>query len=166
MNPLISFIIPVYNVEKYLAECIESVLCQSYANIEIILVDDGSTDKSADICDKYSEKYDRIHVIHKKNGGASSARNEGLCIAQGSYVAFVDSDDFISPVMAEKLIAAINETDSDLAMCSFAYTDESGKTTDTFFDNTCPGEYKTEELLFKVAAGWTFGILVWNKLLV
>ena len=108
MNPLISFIIPVYNVEKYLAQCIESVLVQSHDNIEIILVDDGSTDKSGEICDNFSKTDNRVRVIHQENRGASAARNAGLGIAKGNYIAFIDSDDYVSPSMAEKLLDAID----------------------------------------------------------
>lgn len=91
---MFSVIIPVYNVEMYLEECIKSVICQTYKNYEIILVDDGSTDYSGKICDKYSEKYDFITTIHKKNGGLSSARNEGIRNAKAEYILFLDSDDY------------------------------------------------------------------------
>lgn len=164
MVPLISFIVPIYNVERYLQKCVDSILAQSYSNIEVVLVDDGSTDESVAICDSYANRDKRVQVIHKENGGASSARNEGLSFAHGSYIAFIDSDDYVSPSMAEKLLDAISKTDSDLAMCNFAYTDELGNITEAFSDDTKAGEYITEELLRKVAAGWTFGILVWNKL--
>ena len=164
MVPLISFIVPIYNVERYLQKCVDSILAQSYSNIEVVLVDDGSTDESVAICDSYANRDKRVQVIHKENGGASSARNEGLSFAHGSYIAFIDSDDYVSPSMAEKLLDAISKTDSDLAMCNFAYTDELGNITESFSDDTKAGEYRTEELLRKVAAGWTFGILVWNKL--
>lgn len=100
---LISVIVPVYQVEKYLVRCLESVVNQTYKNLEIILVDDGSTDASGEICDEYAEKDDRIKVIHKENGGLSSARNAGLDIAQGEYIAFVDSDDWIAPDMYQCL---------------------------------------------------------------
>ena len=93
----ISIIIPVYNMEKYLDRCIRSVVNQTYRNLEIILVDDGSEDFSAGICDQWSKKDNRIRVIHKSNGGLSDARNAGLGIASGSYIGFVDSDDFIHP---------------------------------------------------------------------
>lgn len=99
----ISVIIPVYNVEKYLIECLESVMAQSYKDYEVILVDDGSVDSSGEICDEYSLKWDNFKVLHKNNGGQSSARNLGLSIAQGEYVLFVDSDDVVSPVMLEVL---------------------------------------------------------------
>ena len=164
MVPLISFIVPIYNVERYLQKCVDSILAQSYSNIEVVLVDDGSTDESVAICDSYANRDKRVQVIHKENGGASSARNEGLSFAHGSYIAFIDSDDYVSPSMAEKLLDAISKTDSDLAMCNFAYTDELGNITESFSDDTKAGEYRPEELLRKVAAGWTFGILVWNKL--
>ena len=106
---LVSVIIPVYNVELYLEECLNSVISQSYSNIEIILVDDGSTDRSASICEHYSKIDDRIVVIHKKNGGLSSARNAGLDVAKGNYILFVDSDDFIAKVMIMDMILATVE---------------------------------------------------------
>lgn len=104
MNPLISIIVPVYNVEKYLSRCVDSILQQTYKNIEVVLVDDGSTDNSGNICDLYGQKDDRIVVVHKKNGGLSSARNAGLDIAKGDYIGFIDSDDFISANMYELLV--------------------------------------------------------------
>lgn len=96
-NPLISIIVPVYNVEKYLPECIESILSQSYSNFELILVDDGSKDKSGIICDEYAKRDNRIKVYHKQNGGVSSARNLGLDNADGEWITFVDSDDIVEP---------------------------------------------------------------------
>lgn len=94
-NPAISIIIPVYNAEKYLRRCIESVLSQSFTDFELILVDDGSKDSSPQICDEYVAKDDRVRVIHKENGGVSAARNDGLDIAKGEYVTFIDSDDWV-----------------------------------------------------------------------
>ena len=94
-EPLISVIVPIYNVEKYLNRCIESIVNQTYKTLEIILVDDGSPDNCPQICDEWKEKDNRIKVIHKKNGGLSDARNAGLDIAQGEYIAFVDGDDFL-----------------------------------------------------------------------
>ena len=93
-NDLISIVVPLYNVENYLKECIDSILTQSYHNLEIILVDDGSTDNSGKICDNYAKKDSRIKVIHKENGGASDARNYGIKEAKGKYIQFTDSDDF------------------------------------------------------------------------
>lgn len=102
MEEKISVIVPVYNVEKYLERCVESIFKQTYKNIEIILVDDGSTDNSGKICDKFLKKDERVKVIHKENGGLSDARNAGLEILSGKYIMFVDSDDWISPAMVEK----------------------------------------------------------------
>jgi len=112
----ISVIIPIYNVEKYLDECIESVVKQTYGNLEIILVDDGSTDKSGAICDKWQEIDERISVIHKENGGLSDARNVGMTIATGEYIAFLDSDDRISPVMYENLVKEMEKKNCHIAI--------------------------------------------------
>ena len=112
MDGLISVIIPVYNVEEYLEQCLETVCGQTYKNLEIILVDDGSTDGSGQICDEWSSKDNRIRVIHKQNGGVSSARNEGLKIATGDYIGFVDSDDWLEPEMYEKLLKGIEGADA------------------------------------------------------
>lgn len=103
-SALVSIIIPVYNVEPYLCKCIDSILAQTYTNLEIILVDDGSPDRCPEICDKYAEMDSRIHVIHKPNGGLSDARNAGLEVASGEWIAFVDSDDWIEPDMYKKLL--------------------------------------------------------------
>ena len=107
MGDLISIIIPVYNAEKYLYKCLESVCGQTYQQLEIILVDDGSTDSSGHICDEWAEKDERIGVIHKQNGGVSAARNDGLKASTGAYIGFVDSDDWIDPKMYEKAYEAI-----------------------------------------------------------
>ena len=107
-NPLISIIIPVYNVEKYLNECIESILNQEFKDYEIILVDDGSKDSSGKICDEYSKKYSFISVIHKSNGGLSDARNFGIKVAKGEYILFVDSDDYIGKNSLNKIISELN----------------------------------------------------------
>lgn len=118
----ISIIVPVYNVEKYLENCIESILNQTFKDFELILVDDGSTDNSGKICDIYEKKDSRIKVIHKNNGGLSSARNTGLDIACGKYVGFVDSDDSIHPKMYEVLYNLIEKYKSDISCCNYKYT--------------------------------------------
>lgn len=117
MSKLISVIVPVYNVERYLRECVDSIVNQTYKNLEIILVDDGSTDSSSDICEEYARTDSRIRVIHKENGGLSSARNMGLDNAHGEYVGFVDSDDYIACDMYEKLIKACKTNNSSIAIC-------------------------------------------------
>ena len=120
MDKMISIIIPVYNAEEYLSECIESVLGQTYKNIELLLINDGSTDKSGEICDEYAQRDPRIQVIHKPNGGVSSARNMGLCHFKGEYVTFVDADDLIDRDFAKKMYENANQNDSNLVFCRFA----------------------------------------------
>lgn len=115
----VSIIVPVYNVEQYLKECIESILAQAWKNFEVILVDDGSTDSSGKICDEYSQKKEFISVIHKKNGGLSSARNAGIDVAQGDYLAFIDSDDVVHPRYLSELVAIVKKEKADLAACNF-----------------------------------------------
>ena len=113
---LISVIVPVYNVEAYLPRCVDSILNQTYSNLEIILVDDGTKDDSDKICDDYAEKDRRIRVIHKENGGLSSARNAGIDIARGEYLAFVDSDDWIEPDALESLLRTAREQQTELVI--------------------------------------------------
>lgn len=115
---MISVIIPVYKSEKYLNRCVDSVLSQTYSDLEVILVDDGSPDNCGVICEEYKSRDKRVAVIHKSNGGVSSARNAGLDFATGDYVAFVDSDDFIDPTMYDKLLTAMRP-DDDIVMCDF-----------------------------------------------
>ena len=122
----VSIIIPVYNVERYLDRCVESVLRQSYSNFEVLLVDDGSPDNCGAMCDRWAEKDARIRVIHKENGGLSDARNAGLAAAAGNLIAFADSDDFIAADMIEKLFHALAANDADLSICNFHYVDETG----------------------------------------
>ena len=119
MDKLISIIVPVYNVEKYLEECIDSILNQTYKNLEIILVDDGSTDNSGIICEDYAKIDSRIKVIHKKNGGLSDARNVGIDKALGEFIIFVDSDDYIDRSMCEILFAYANKYNVDIVSCNF-----------------------------------------------
>lgn len=118
MKPLISVIVPVYKVKPYLSQCIDSILRQTYLNLEIILVDDGSPDDCGIICDRYAIKDKRIKVFHKQNGGLSDARNYGIALSTGDYLGFVDSDDWIEPDMFEVLVNAVEENEADLAICS------------------------------------------------
>lgn len=119
MEDLISVVVPVYNVERYLDECIKSIINQTYRNLEIILVDDGSTDGSGEICDEYVRRDNRIIAFHKENGGLSSARNYGIKKSTGKYVSFIDSDDYISIYMLEYLHEAIINSNSKIACCDF-----------------------------------------------
>ena len=116
---LITIIVPVYNVEKYLEKCIKSIICQTYKNFELILVNDGSSDMSGKICNKYAELDKRIKVFHTTNKGVSHARNIGLDNANGQYIGFVDSDDFIEPNMYEVLLKKIKEEDSKIVVCGY-----------------------------------------------
>lgn len=117
-NQLISIIIPVYNVERYLDRCVSSVTGQDYRNLEIILIDDGATDSSSWLCESWAGKDSRIKVIHKKHGGLSDARNAGLRVAGGDLIGFVDSDDWIGPEMYSRLKDALEKDQSDIAACS------------------------------------------------
>lgn len=124
MEPLISIIVPVYNVVKYLSRCLDSILKQSWKNIEIILIDDGSSDGSGLICDEYKEKDLRISVIHQSNHGVSYARNRGLECCKGDFVAFVDADDWIDTNYCEDLLNIIIDTQADIACCSLIGTND------------------------------------------
>lgn len=119
MNDLISIVVPVFHVEKYLNRCVESILKQTYSNLEIILVDDGSDDACPDICDELAKSDNRIKVIHQANGGLSAARNSGIDMAKGRYIAFIDSDDYVSEHYIEFLYRAIDETKADIAQCVY-----------------------------------------------
>ncbi len=122
----ISVIVPIYNVEKYLDRCVSSIVGQTFRDFELILVDDGSPDGCPAICDEYAEKDSRIRVIHKENGGLSSARNAGLDIARGEYISFIDSDDYISERMLEALFGAIERAGADICSCGIVNVYEDG----------------------------------------
>lgn len=124
MNPKVSVIVPIYNVEKYLNKCIDSIIEQSLREIEIILVDDGSTDNSGAIAEMYAQKDSRVKVIHKENGGQGSARNYGIEVAQGKYIGFIDSDDWIDLNMYEELYIAAEKENADIAVCNRKVFDE------------------------------------------
>ena len=118
MGEKISVIVPVYNVEQYLERCVDSIINQTYTNLEIILVNDGSTDNSGKLCDELAKKDERIRVIHKENGGLSDARNRGIDESESDLVGFIDSDDYIDSDMYEVLLKNLNDTDADLSMCA------------------------------------------------
>lgn len=129
---LVSVIVPIYNVEKYLERCIESIRKQSYTDIEIILVDDGSSDGSSDICDKYIEKDDRISVFHKKNGGLGDARNVGVEKAKGKYILFVDSDDRIHEKLVEETVKEAEKNQADIVIFDYIGEEMDGRLGDCF----------------------------------
>lgn len=124
MNKLVTIIIPVYKVEKYLDDCLISIVNQTYKKLEIILVDDGSPDSCPSLCEQWAEKDTRIKVIHKKNGGLSSARNAGLKIATGDFIGFVDSDDWVEPDMYAMMVKALEENDVDFVACKISAVNE------------------------------------------
>lgn len=164
----ISVIIPVYNVEKYLVKCIDSVINQTYTNLEIILVDDGSPDRCPQICDEYAKKDKRIRVIHKANGGLSDARNAGIDVADGEYICFLDGDDYIAPNMYEKLYTAIKKNNADMSICNFCYVDENGNILDKenmeypIKDEYISGRKVLEEKLMELNRH--YWVVAWNKL--
>ena len=122
----ISVVVPVYNVEKYIDRCVKSITNQTYKDLEIILVDDGSTDDCPNICDRFAAEDKRIKVIHKANGGVSSARNTGIAQATGTYIAFVDGDDYIEPQMYETLLEEIEKNNADVAVCAYNRVNDGG----------------------------------------
>lgn len=122
----VSVIVPVYRVEQYIDKCVESIVNQTYTNLEIILVDDGSPDNCPQICDEWAKKDNRIKVIHKKNGGLSDARNAGFRIATGTFCAFIDSDDYIEINMFEEMCRILLKDNSDIVICGIRFVDEEG----------------------------------------
>lgn len=158
---MVSVIVPVYNIEKYLKECIESIINQSYKNIEIILVDDGSTDKSGIICDEFEKLEKRIKVIHKENGGAASAKNRGLDEANGEYICFVDGDDYIFIDFIEDLYNQLIEYNADISECSFYYLYKSHIEKDSFKSNNA--FFTSQDYLNQYVDEWQSS-LFWNKL--
>lgn len=125
--PEISIIVPVYNVENYIHKCIDSILAQTFTDFQLILVNDGSADRCGEICEDYAGKDNRVEVIHKENGGLSSARNAGLDAARGKYIGFVDSDDYIAADMYSFLHGNITETNADISICSFYTVEPNGR---------------------------------------
>ena len=162
---MISVIVPVYNVERYIRQCVESILEQTYADLEIILVDDGSTDGSGSICDEYKLKDNRVVVIHKCNGGLSEARNAGLDIARGEYIGFVDSDDYIEPDMYEVLYKNCERYAADLAAARFVKFNTQGEVRKNFTENI--EVFSREEMLRLFIVGdrrYEITMSVWDRL--
>ena len=165
--PLISIIVPVYKVEKYLKKCIESILNQTYMNYELILVDDGSPDNCPTLCDEFAKQDSRIVVIHKKNGGLSDARNSGLDIARGEYIGFVDSDDYIAPNMYEVLLKTALKNNADLTLCNYIRVNESYEeiVSETIHKHAVDKKYNKSEFIHELIKPYgSYYIVVWNKL--
>ena len=164
MEPLISVVVPVYKVENYLERCVESLLAQTYENIEIILVDDGSPDGCPAMCDEYAEKHDRIKVVHQENKGLSGARNTGIDHAKGEYIAFIDSDDLWSVHFLESLYRALKAHDADISQCRWEYMhgDELKEAYDPDAKCTCyTGREMLANLFIQTGA---YYVVAWNKL--
>ena len=162
-TPMISVVIPVYNVDKYVGKCLSSLVEQTYRDFEIIAVNDGSTDNSLDILRHFEQKYDFITVIDKKNGGMSSARNAGMKIARGEYISFVDSDDYVAPTFFEELYDACAEYGADISCCYYYYRFVEN---DFLFEYPfrCHGVYNNQEAMNKLLRDTQIQSLVWNKL--
>ena len=125
-NPLITVIVPVCNVAKYLRRCLDSVISQTYQNLEIICVDDGSTDHSSEICEQYALKDERVKVFHQENQGVSAARNKGLDMVAGEYITFVDSDDYIQSDMLERLYSELSKSEASYVICGYNVVNSAG----------------------------------------
>lgn len=166
-NDLISLIIPIYNVELYIDDCINTLIKQTYQNLEIILVDDGSTDNCPSICDYYEKKDKRIKVIHKKNGGLSDARNSGLKIAKGEYVVFIDSDDFVNIDFVKNLYYACIQNNADMAVCQYQKV-TTIKDVDWKENKTCNNDevITGREFSINIYKGQAInlGFVAWNKI--
>ena len=169
-NPKISVIVPVYNVEKYLKKCLDTIISQTFADIEIICVNDGSTDSSREILEEYKNKDCRIVIVDKKNGGLSSARNAGMKVAKGEFISFIDSDDWIDETMLEKLYNSMTTLNTDITICAVHQFDETKQCLDDSnpyytlgffdksFDNKAFSYKETKPFLMDVC------VMAWNKL--
>ncbi len=163
-NDLISVVVPIYNVEKYLNRCIDSILSQEYENIEIILVNDGSTDNSGKICDDYIKKDSRIKVIHKENGGLSDARNFGMEKAMGEYIAFIDSDDYIRKDYISTLYNMCITNKAEIAQCSFERITDSQTTNEIKVEKTIENMTGIEAIKNIFKEKYVEYTVAWNKL--
>ncbi len=165
MKGLVSIILPIYKVEDSLEKCVDSVLNQTYKNLEVILVDDGSPDNCPKICDELAKKDNRIRVIHKQNGGLSSARNSGLDVMTGDFVAFVDSDDYVEPEYVETMLNVIERDGSDMVVCGVKKVDTNGNEIPESaftFENQIVSQENKFSLLFPQKK--LYAVVAWNKL--
>lgn len=162
----LSVIVPVYNVEQYLPRCIDSILQQTFKDLELILVDDGSSDGSGRICDAYAQQDSRVRTIHQKNQGQSVARNTALDIAQGEYIGFVDSDDAISPDMYQRLLDLADSCQADIAVCGYSEVDMEGNVTAQYPKaRKVPTIYTSQNAIenFFPVICWDIGASLWDK---
>lgn len=162
-EPTVSVIVPVYKVENYINKCVDSIIHQTYENLEIILVDDGSPDKCPEICDEYAKKDARIKVIHKVNGGLSDARNAGIDVASGAYLMFVDSDDWIEPEMVEVLYKALVDNNATMSICNHKRVYENsdncaGGNNFPIKDGVITGKELLSDLFFNECGYWVISV--------
>lgn len=163
MDPQLSIIVPVYQAEKYIENCLNSILDQTFSDFELILINDGSIDNSGNLCDEYAHKDSRVKVIHKKNGGQALARNVGINVALGKYIGFVDNDDLIEPDMFNVLIKNIEAANADISACSFIQKNEDGKTEHdkhSYFKYVFSNRDGVKEILLREK----LDIYVWTKI--
>lgn len=164
-DELVSIIVPVYNSEKHLCHCLDSLLSQTWKKIEIILIDDGSSDRSPEICDEYAEKYNNIVVIHKINGGVSAARNLGLKLAKGKYIGFCDSDDLTIPEMYEILVKEIKETNAQISCCGYiVFKDEKSINLSEYEDIQIKKTLSSTDKYMSIIKNDQVRGYLWNKL--
>lgn len=161
MDSIISVVIPVYNVAVYLPQCLDSILSQSYSDLQIILINDGSTDNSGLICDEYTARDSRIIVIHQKNAGAAAAKNAGLRIATGKYLSFVDSDDYLEPDAYTRMVSMLESKHADVIQCSFNDVYVNKVVTHSIQGEQ--NEFTGIQYLEQFTRDWTCGLL-WDKL--
>lgn len=165
MESIVSIIVPVYNCSDYLPRCVDSLLKQTYRNLEIILVDDGSTDETPKECDRLAASDSRIAVLHKTNGGVSSARNAGIEVAKGAFVTFADADDFVNPDHIEQLMEPMKNSDCDVSVCSYI-SEKEGKCSPPLCGDGSLNDkkYNHDSAVCELLAGGAVGGYVWNKL--
>lgn len=163
-NPMISVIVPVYNVERYLGKCVDSILAQTHRNLELILVDDGSKDSSGALCDAYAAKDERVHVIHQANAGQAAARNTGIDQAHGEYVGFVDADDWIEPDMYQSMLNNIRKYHADLALTASWYVYSDSELVPHCIENQVLDLTPQEAFRYVNLAGY-FTVAPWDKLI-
>ena len=160
---MVSIIVPVYKVEDYLAECVNSMIAQTYRDIEIILVDDGSPDRCPEMCDEFAEQDNRIRVVHKENGGLSSARNAGIKVAMGELIAFVDSDDYVDDRFIETLVKALHDTEADIAAVNIVeFSDKAPLKQITHADGY--KELTQKQAFMEIQHNGSIKSVVWNKI--
>ncbi|PXV62538.1 glycosyl transferase family 2 [Dysgonomonas alginatilytica] len=163
---LVTIIVPVYNVEQYLPKCLDSIISQIYKNIEIILINDGSTDRSLAICEEYKEKDNRITIFNQKNQGLSSARNVGLDNAKGDFISFIDSDDFVAADFISELYTLLKDTDSDIVQCDYIQVEEDDAVFIPKSSSFRTEEFSAYEYLQRLYSKKIYprNVVVWNKL--